>query len=36
MYNRLEIWPEDKWGEFKKEMEDSSEEIAEKLSETGF
>lgn len=36
MYNRLEIWPEDKWGEFKKEMEDNSEEIAEQLSEIGF
>lgn len=36
MYNRLEIWPETEWKNFKKEMEDSSEETAEKLSELGF
>lgn len=36
MYDRLEVWPEDKWSEFKKEMEDNSEEIAEKLTEIGF
>jgi MraZ protein len=36
MYNRLEIWPEEGWKEFKKGMEDNSEEVAEKLSEIGF
>ncbi len=36
VYNRLEIWPEDTWNEFKKEMEDNSEEIAEKIEEIGF
>jgi MraZ protein len=36
MYNRLEIWPEEKWGEFKKNMEENSEQIAENLSEIGF
>lgn len=36
MYNRLEIWPEDEWQEFKKGMEDNSEVIAENLAEIGF
>ena len=36
MYNRLEIWPEDGWKEFKKGMEDNSEEIAEQIEELGF
>ena len=36
MFNRLEIWPEDGWKEFKKGMEDNSEEIAEKIEELGF
>ena len=36
MYNRLEIWPEDGWKEFKKGMEDNSDEIAEKIEELGF
>lgn len=36
MYNRLEIWPEDGWKEFKDDMEENSEETAEKLSEIGF
>lgn len=36
MYNRLEIWPEDKWIEFKNKMEEDSEQIAENLSEIGF
>ncbi len=36
VYNRLEIWPEEVWKSFKKEMEDSSDEIAEQLSEVGF
>ncbi|OQA04729.1 MAG: cell division protein MraZ [bacterium ADurb.Bin400] len=36
MYNRLEIWPEDKWIAFKKEMEANSDKIAENLNEIGF
>lgn len=36
MYNRIEIWPEENWNKFKKEMEDSSEEIAENLAGLGF
>ena len=35
VYDRIEIWPEDKWQEFKKGMEDNSDEIAEHLSEIG-
>lgn len=36
IYNRIEIWPVIAWENFKKEMEDSGEEIAENLSEIGF
>jgi MraZ protein len=36
MYNRLEIWPDDAWGQFKKEMEENSDKIAENLTEVGF
>lgn len=36
VYNRLEIWPEKQWNEFKKGMEENSEEIAEQLTEIGF
>ena len=36
MYNRIELWPEETWNKFKKEMEDNSETIAENLSEIGF
>lgn len=36
MYNRIEIWPEENWNKFKKEMEENSETIAENLSEIGF
>jgi MraZ protein len=35
LYNRVEIWNKDKWEEYKKETEESSEDIAEKLSELG-
>ncbi len=35
MYNRIEIWDEKKWEEYKKQSEESSEEIAEKLSDLG-
>jgi MraZ protein len=35
MYNRLEIWPEDNWTEFKKVMEADSEKIAENLADIG-
>ena len=36
MYNRLEIWPEETWEEFKKGMEENSDDIAEQLQEIGF
>ncbi|MEK7096403.1 MAG: division/cell wall cluster transcriptional repressor MraZ [Patescibacteria group bacterium] len=36
VYNRIEIWPEDGWDQFKKNMEDNSDAIAENLSEIGF
>lgn len=36
MYNRIEIWPEENWNKFKKEMENNSEDIAENLAGLGF
>ena len=36
MHNRLEVWAEEKWNEFKIEMEHNSEEVAENLAEIGF
>lgn len=35
VYNRIEIWAEDKWQSFKNEMETNSDEIAENLNELG-
>lgn len=35
LYDRIEIWPELSWQEFKKDMENNSEDIAEQLSELG-
>lgn len=35
LYNRLEIWDEDSWSEYKHMTEAQSEEIAEQLSELG-
>lgn len=35
MQNRLELWAEEKWESFKTEMEESSDEVAENLSEIG-
>jgi len=35
LYNRLEIWDEDVWGEYKKKTEADSGEIAEQLGEIG-
>ncbi len=35
MYNRIEIWDEKKWEEYKKQTEENSEEIAERLSDLG-
>jgi len=32
MYNRLELWAENKWKEFENKMEENSEEVAEQLS----
>lgn len=36
MHNRLEVWAEEKWNNFKIEMEGNSEEVAENLAEIGF
>jgi MraZ protein len=36
VYNRLEIWPEEVWKDFKADMEKDSDEIAEQLTEIGF
>lgn len=36
VYNRIEIWPEESWNSFKKTMEESSDEVAEKIEELGF
>lgn len=36
MYNRIEIWPEESWKDFKKTMEENSDEVAEKIEELGF
>lgn len=36
VYSRIEIWPEESWSKFKKEMEDNSETIAENLADVGF
>lgn len=36
VYNRVEIWPEESWSDFKENMEENSEAIAENLSEIGF
>lgn len=35
LYNRLEIWDEDKWEKYKKGTEKESEKIAEQLGEIG-
>jgi MraZ protein len=35
MHNRIEIWDEKKWEEYKKQTEENSEEIAERLSDLG-
>ena len=35
VYNRLEIWSRGKWGRYKKNAEENSSEIAEKLSDLG-
>lgn len=35
LYNRMEIWDTDKWEEYKKQTEEDSEEIAERLSDLG-
>ncbi len=35
MYDRLEIWNADKWNEYKTEMEENSDNIAEELGEIG-
>jgi len=36
MRDRLEIWAEDKWNDFRVEMENNSDEVAENLAEMGF
>ena len=35
LYNRLELWDETKWAEYKKKTEGESNEIAEQMSELG-
>lgn len=35
LFNRLEIWPEDKWNRYKEETEKRGNAIAEKLGELG-
>lgn len=35
LYNRLEIWDEEKWQTYKENMEKKSDQIAEKLGELG-
>jgi MraZ protein len=35
LFNRLEIWDEDKWEDYKKQTEASSNEIAEKMFDLG-
>jgi MraZ protein len=35
LYNRVEVWDEDSWGEYKRQTEAASEEIAEGLAELG-
>lgn len=35
LYNRLEVWNEDKWEEYRTETEEASNEIAEQLGELG-
>ena len=35
VYNRLEVWDEGKWAEYKNKAEQSSESIAEKLGDLG-
>lgn len=35
LYNRLEIWDEEKWAEYKAKTESASDEIAERLGELG-
>lgn len=35
LYNRMEIWDEDRWGEYKHQTEAESDAIAESMSELG-
>jgi len=35
LYNRVEVWDEDRWARYKKKTESASDEIAEKLHELG-
>jgi len=35
LYNRIEIWNEENWQDYKSKTEDASDDIAEKLSELG-
>ncbi|MBM5790030.1 division/cell wall cluster transcriptional repressor MraZ [Candidatus Parcubacteria bacterium] len=36
LYNRLEIWDEQKWAAYKKKVESDADSVAEKLGELGF
>ncbi|HEY4474720.1 MAG TPA: division/cell wall cluster transcriptional repressor MraZ, partial [Candidatus Paceibacterota bacterium] len=35
LFNRLEIWDEEKWNKYKNDLEKNSDKIAEKLGELG-
>lgn len=35
LYNRLEVWDEDRWHDYKQETEQASEDIAESMAELG-
>lgn len=35
LYDHIEIWPEEEWSKFKQDMENNSDEIAERLDEIG-
>jgi MraZ protein len=35
LYNRLEVWDEDKWTTYKKKVESDADAVAEKMGELG-
>ena len=36
LFNRLEVWDEEKWEKYKKQVESDADSVAEKLGELGF